>query len=72
MDFMEMSQVPTICDLSTNQSISRWYAFTVFVFSIIIILVILVNVVINCCRVVKNPIHISDITASSYDYHPVD
>ena len=72
MDLMQKVEVGPICDLSTNQAISRWYAFVVFVFSIIIILGILGNVILNCFRVASNPIHVSDITASSYDYHPMD
>lgn len=72
MELMESVQAGVICDLSTNQAISRWYAFVVFVFSIIIILVILCKVVLNCCRMSKKRTHASYSSASSYDYHSMD
>jgi flagellar biosynthesis/type III secretory pathway M-ring protein FliF/YscJ len=72
MSFEDINSASTLCDLSTNQTISKWYAFIVFLVSVIILVIILVKVIITFCKLSRNTLHISDITASSYDYHPVE
>lgn len=71
MEIEQIFQGQSQCDLSTNQSISKWYSFILFALSALIILIIIVNVGINCVKLYRNRLYISDVTASSFEYQPL-